>query len=133
VSFWDDPQHWPGDGSWPRTPGEEVEGTITRMAVMMGRFARLSLCVELDGDGRQRWANARLWRAIGELRAEVGDRIRVTRGADDSTVQPGASGKLPSTWKVERLPARPAAGAQPVGYWGDGQAAGATGQTGPTW
>lgn len=105
MSFWDDPAHWPGDGSWPRVPGESVEGKITRMEVATGTYGRLSLCVELDGDGRKRWANARLWRTLADSRADIGDRVRITRGQDE----PRGDGQRPaSTWRVERLQPAPA-------------------------
>ena len=85
---WDDPGNWPGDMSWPARPGDAVEGRVTRMEVRTGRFGRPSLCVELNSDGRQRWANSRLWRALGELRVQVGDVVKVTRG-QDVPPQPG--------------------------------------------
>ena len=119
MSFWDDPQNWPGDDSWPRMAGEMVEGTITRMAVRQGRYGRLALCVELDGDGRERWANSRLWRTLADARIEPGDRVRITRGPDE----PRGDGQRPATsWRVERSTAiapPPAAAQQATG--------------GPTW
>ena len=102
MGFWDDPTHWPSDGSWPTIPGETVEGTITRMGIRPSRYGRLQLCIELDGDGRERWCNARLWRTIGMLAPEVGERIIVTRGPDEPTL-PGSTGRPPSTWIVEKV------------------------------
>lgn len=118
MSFWDDPAHWPGDGSWPRVAGEAVEGTITRMAVRNGSYGRLSLCVELDGDGRERWCNSRLWRTLADARIEPGDRVRVTRGPDE----PSGNGQSrpATTWRVERLQHAPPTLAQPA-------------KAGPTW
>lgn len=111
---WDDPRNWPGDTSWPGFPGESLEGRVTRMSVRPGSYGRLSLCVELDGDGRERWCNSRLWRCLGEARVQVGDMIRVTRGKDDPP-RPGQA-RPSTTWTVERLrpqPSKPPWGQQP--------------------
>ena len=78
MSFWDDPQSWPAS-AWPSQPGGTVTGTVTKMAVRQSRYARLTLCVELDGDGKERWCSTGLWREMGAARVEPGDRITVTR------------------------------------------------------
>lgn len=129
MDFWDDPGNWPGDGSWPSRPGETIEGTVTRMAVRTGRFGRPGLCLELDGDGRERWANSRLWRTLGDARVQVGDRIRVTRGPDEP-MRPGQA-HASTTWTVERAPKQ-------QGGWGLPEPGGKPGavlpkQAGPTW
>lgn len=81
MSFWDAPSSWPAD-SWPSAPGVSVAGTVTRMAVRQSRYGRLTLCVELDGDGKERWCSTGLWRSMGIARVEPGDTIRVTRHDD---------------------------------------------------
>lgn len=81
TSFWDDPASWPAS-AWPAQPGASITGTITRMAVRQSRYGRLALCVELDGDGKERWCNTGLWRELGAARVELGDRIVVTRKDD---------------------------------------------------
>jgi hypothetical protein len=111
MSFWDQPEHWPGDTAWPKAPGGTVEGTISRMAVMQNRYQRNALCIELDGDGVQRWCNGRLWRALADIRADVGDRIRVTRGPDGEA-QPGRSAS--TSWTVDRLTPAGAPAVQPT-------------------
>lgn len=107
MSFWDDPRNQPSSGAWP------AAGTISKLAVLESpRFARLTLCVELDNDGRQRWCSSRLWRAIAESRADVGDHITVTRGPDE----PNPAGQPISTWIVQRSSAAqiPAGWSTPV-------------------
>lgn len=125
MGFWDDPASWPSDGSWPGNPGGSIEGTVTKLAVLMGRYGRLSLCVELDNDGRQRWANSRLWRTMGDARIETGDRVRITRGPDE----PNPGGKPSSTWTVERLAPTPSSVAT---AW-PAQAQAPAAAAGPTW
>ena len=83
MSFWDDPASWPMS-AWPAQPGASVTGTVTKMAVRQSRYARLTLCIELDGDGKERWCSTGLWREMGAARVEPGDRITVTR-ADNGT------------------------------------------------
>jgi hypothetical protein len=115
---WDDPGAWPGSVMWPSSGGT-VEGVVTRMAVLpRSSFGRTEsrLCIELDGDGVQRWANNRLWRTLGDARVMPGDRVRITRGPDEPNPSPG--GKPFSTWTVERLqPTQPPAQAPQAG-WG---------------
>lgn len=102
TSFWDIPGNTPPSGSWPIPDGPPVEGTITRLVVETSRYGRPSLCVELDGDGMKRWCGMRLWRALAELRVDIGERIRVTRLPDE----PGAPGERPTPrWRVERVAA----------------------------
>lgn len=119
MSFWDDPRNWPGQGAWPATPGETIEGTITRMELQQSRYGRNQLVVELDGDGVKRWCNGRLWRTLADARVDVGDRVRVTRGHDEPV--PGGQ-KPASTWVVERLQPTPAT-ARAAGYGQAPQAA----------
>ena len=107
-SFFDDPKHWPDSQTWPATSGGVIEGVVTHLEIATSRFGRLQLAVELDRDGRKRWCNGRLWRAMADARIDIWDRIRVTRGDDDKDGSPGSNGRLPSTWMVERLPMRPA-------------------------
>jgi hypothetical protein len=83
----------------------------------MSAAGRLALCVELDGDGRERWANSRLWRTLADARIEPGDRVTITRGPDESR---GDGQRPATTWRVERSAAMaPAAALQATG--------------GPTW
>lgn len=125
---WDDPGSWPAGGSWP-APGGSIEGTVTRIAILpRSAFGKTEerLCVELDGDGVQRWCNNRLWRTVGEARIVPGDRVRITRGPD----QPNPTGARPITsWTVERLQQAPPAPA--ASGWGAAQAP--VQQAGPSW
>lgn len=94
MGFWDDPTHQPPAGAWP------AEGVITRMQVMQSSYGRLALCVELDNDGRQRWCPTRMWRAFADARADVGDRVSVSRGPDMPPRIPG--GEPVRSWQVEK-------------------------------
>jgi hypothetical protein len=144
---WDDPGSWPGSVMWPN-PGGSLEGTVTRMAILpRSSFGRTEtrLCIELDGDGVQRWANNRLWRTIGDARVMPGDRVRITRGPDEPNPSPG--GKPFSTWTVERLqpgqppqtaPAAPQTAPAAQAGWGAPQApqaapAAPAAPAGPSW
>lgn len=84
-SFWDDPANNPPD-PWPAT------GVITRMAARDGRFG-LQLCVELDGDARDRWCPTTLWRALRDARVEIGDKVDVRRTDD---------GRGNTRWHIDR-------------------------------
>lgn len=108
---WDAPGSWPSTSAWPATPGESIEGTITRIAIDVNRFGREGLVVELNNDDTLRNCNTALWRALGALRVRKGDRIKVTRG-QDLPKQPGQA-YATTTWKVERL--EPKATAKPKG------------------
>lgn len=121
TSFWDTPGNTPPSGSWPIPNGPPVEGTITRMTVEQSRYGRPSLCVELDGDGVKRWCGMRLWRALAELRVEIGERVRVSRLPDEPAAGEGQRGA--SRWRVERLTVPQA----PAPTWGP-----PTGQA-PSW
>lgn len=133
MNFFDDPAHQPPDPVGIR-PGETAQGTITMLNVKEGRFGRLALTWELDHDGRERWANARLWKAMAAARLDVGDMARITRGPDE----PNPSGKPSTTWTVERLTPTPTTRPTPTFTPASAPApapAGAAGhvQRGPSW
>jgi hypothetical protein len=125
MGFFDDPAHSRSRGM---QVGESIEGAITALAIRTNRYGREGLAYELDGDGRVRWAPARLWDAMADLRIDIGDRVRITRGPDEPA---RGDGKPATTWTIARLPLAPAA---PAAGWGAGtpQARAAV-PAGPTW
>lgn len=87
MSVWDAPDARPPE-SWPRE-GEAVEATITRIDFAPGRYGQ-TCQIELDRDGRMRFAPKALWRTLYQLRPEIGDRVRISRLSKDE-------------WRVDRL------------------------------
>jgi hypothetical protein len=110
---WDDPKNLPESSAIQ--PGQSVSGQITHLSFEPNLRGALTLTWAVDG-GRKRWANSQLWRAMGDARVQVGDRVTVTRGPDEPS-----TGQYPrTTWRVERhtgpvtpFQAQPAPQAQP--------------------
>jgi hypothetical protein len=95
---WDDRANHPPSSSI--RPGDTVAGTIMDIHFELDEDGRQKSLVWALEDGRKRWANVGLWRAIIAARLQVGDHVRITRGPDQT-----AGGKTTSTWTIERTAA----------------------------
>jgi hypothetical protein len=99
---WDDRANHPPSSAI--RPGDTVAGTIMDLHFELDeKGVEKELVWALD-DGRKRWANRGLWRAIIAARLQVGDHVRITRGPDQTS-----NGRTSSTWTIERTPAPMAA------------------------
>lgn len=98
MGFWDTPEHHPSTG-W--RVGESREGTITGLEVATNGWGRTALRYTLDGQSA--WASSTLWRTLADARVDLGDRIRITKTAEEQS-----NGKTRSLWAVQRLAPGPA-------------------------